>query len=346
MGLGRHRIKLLIGVFLGIFFMFLAVRRIDLVQTWEAFKTANYLYLLPTLAVVFLSHYLRALRWRYLLDPIKRLDVGSLFSSLMIGYMANLLIPAHLGEILRAYVLSKKRSISVSSTFATVVIERIIDIFTLLALMVFSIFIYQFPPWVKTSGYIMLAGTLCLFAFLILLKNFPSHVHAILDLAMKPLPTRFQQRTWDIIERFVAGIVPLRRRRDYSIVAVLSVLIWACYGLAFYLTLHAFNFFGTFQLPWSASIVLLVITTISVVIPSSPGYVGTYHFLCQVSLAIFGVPAGPAVSFAVVIHGINFLPILLVGLILSYYEGVGISRLEERTSMIQAQRPLARRNAA
>lgn len=330
MGVGKHRLRLGIGILIGIFFMFLALRKVDFSQMSQAFRTANYWCLLPTLPIIFFSHLLRAVRWRYLLEPIKRLDTGSLFSSLIIGYMANLLMPAHLGEILRAYVLSKKRSISASSIFATIVTERIIDVFTLLALMVLAIFIYPFPAWVKKSGYIMFAGTLGLLVFLVLLKKLSVQMQKLFVFLLTRFPKRFQQKIADVVENFVSGIVPLNRWSDYSIISILSLFIWICYGLVFYFSLHAFNFISTYHLPWSASLVLLVLTTISVVIPSSPGYVGTYHYLCQISLALFGVPAGPALSFAAVVHGINFFPILGVGLVLSYYEGITLSKMSEK----------------
>ena len=275
---------------------------------------------------VSMVHYLRALRWRYLLDPIRRLDTSSLFSSLIIGYGANAVTPAHLGELLRAYVLSKKREISMSSTFATIVVERIIDVFTLLLLMCLVIFIHPFPDWVVKSGYIMFAATLGLFLLLIFLKSSNSKAEAFLRILLKPVPGRHEHRIKGIMERFLSGVVPLKRWHDYLTVTILSAAIWACYGLTFYIGLEAFDFIKTYHLAWYASLVLLVITTISVVVPSSPGYVGTYHYLCQLSLAMFGVPAGAALSYATVVHGVNFFPVLVVGLILANYEGVRLSK--------------------
>jgi len=153
-----------------------------------------------------------------------------------------------------------------------------------------------------------------------------------MNLLFKPLNKGFRERLGRGIRSFVVGIVPLRSGWDYLVVAVLSVVIWACYGVILHLILHAFDFVSVYHLPWSTSLIILVITTIGIVIPSSPGYVGTYHWLCQVSLAMFGVPAGPALSFAILTHGVNFLPVLIAGLILAYYEGVEIFRLQDKSS--------------
>ncbi len=330
MKLGSNTTRLIMGCLIGLAFLYLAGRKVDFSLMWEAFTKVNYWLVLLAVPVIFFSHFLRALRWRYLMDPIKRVDVASLFSALLIGYMANILMPAHLGELLRAYLLGKKREVSASSTFATIVVERIIDVFALLLLMVFAILLYPFPDWINKAGYAMLVGTVGLFVFLILLKRHFIFFEHFLNLLFRPLPQGLQERLVRGIGRFVLGIVPLRSVWDYPVVAVLSVVIWACYGFIIHLVLYAFDFVSVYHLPWSTSLIVLVVTTIGIVVPSSPGYVGTYHWLCQISLAMFGVPAGPALSFAILTHGVNFLPVLIAGLILAYYEGVEIFRLQDK----------------
>ena len=329
-GSKKYKIRLGIGILIGVLFLYVAFRRVDVQKMWQALKTAHYWYLLPAVGVGFLSHYLRAFRWRYLLEPIRRLDTSALFSSLLIGYAANSVVPAHLGEFLRAYVLSKKRRITMSSVFATIVVERIIDLFSLLALTVLAIFLYPFPPWVIKSGYIMFGGTLGLFLFLVYLKKATSHTMRFLAFVMKPFPGAFELKIRSMIEEFLSGMTPLMRWHDYVTVGVLSIIIWACYGLVFHFCLYAFDFFDIFHLNWSANLILLVITTIAIVVPSSPGYVGTYHYLCQIALAMFGVPAGPALSFALVAHGVSVFPLLIVGLLLAHYEGMTILKVPER----------------
>jgi uncharacterized protein (TIRG00374 family) len=336
MSLGSNRSRMIIGCLIGVVFLYLAGRKVDFSLMWEAFTKVNYWFVLLAVPVIFFSHLLRALRWRYLMDPIKRVDVASLFSALLIGYMANILMPAHLGELLRAYVLGKKREVSASSTFATIVVERIIDVFALLLLMVFAILLYPFPDWINKAGYAMLIATVGLFVFLILLKKYFAFFERFLNLFFRPLPNGMKERLSRGIERFVLGIVPLRNGWNYLIVAVLSVVIWACYGFIIHLVLYAFDFVSLYRLPWWTSLIVLVITTIGIVVPSSPGYVGTYHWLCQVSLAMFAVPAGPALSFAILTHGVNFLPVLIVGLILAYNEGVEIFRVDRQAASPKA----------
>ena len=334
-GAHKQTIKLAIGILISAVCIYLAFRSVDTRQMWEAFKTANYWYLLPSGGLLFISHGLRALRWRYFLDPVKRVGLGSLFSSLMIGYATNTFTPAHLGEFLRAYILSKKRHIAMSSVFATIVVERIVDMFSLLVLFLLAIFIYPFPEWVINSGYLMFAGSVGLLVFLIFLKKATSTTLRFLGFILKPLPERVERKTTEMLEHFLAGLLPLKHWHHYIITGLLSVLIWACYGLVLYFALSAFDFVETYRLEWSASLIVLVITTIAVIVPSSPGYIGTYHYLCQVSLAMFGVPAGPALSFATVAHGVNMFPVFIAGLFFAHYEGMAIMKMSGKFDEIK-----------
>jgi len=150
--LKKNHIKLLFGLLLGAVFMFFAFRKVDFAQMGNAFKQANYWYLLLALFLLFFSHWIRAVRWQYLMAPIQKVKIKHLFTALIIGYMANTFTPAHLGEFLRAYVLGRKSQVKTSSIFGTIVIERIIDVFTLLFLMALAIVVFPFPDWVTTSG--------------------------------------------------------------------------------------------------------------------------------------------------------------------------------------------------
>jgi uncharacterized protein (TIRG00374 family) len=333
--LNKYKVKLIFGTFLGAFLLVLALRKVEVAQAWQAFMSVNYWFILAALPTVFLSHFLRALRWRYLLDPIRRLDTKSLFSSLMIGYSANIIMPAYLGEFTRAYALSKKREISISSAFATVVMERIIDVFSLFALMLLAISMHPFPGWLVNSGYSMSAAALGLFLFLICLKKFSSQVQPWLHILLKPFPNQLVYKIENGMERFFLGIVPLKQWHDYIAVVILSIAIWASYVIVFYFCLCAFDFIKIYNLPPYVSIIVLAVTALSVAIPSPPGYVGIYHYLCQISLVMFNVPAGPALSYATVVHVVSFLPVLIGGLLFANYEGVTIYKMSARKRLAE-----------
>jgi len=323
--------KLVIGIIISLVFLYLAFRKVDFSRMWQAFATANYIYLIPIFAVMLLSLLLRVWRWRYLLAPLGNVKNGDLFSALMIGYMANIFIPAHLGELLRAFVIGRKSPISSGAVFATIVVERIIDVYSFLLVMAFTIVVFPFPDWVQKSGYITLILILILTAILVLMKNSHSRSLHLLDTTTRFLPAKTGQLVIKIGNSFLEGVKPLQNWRHYILVFIFTILMWFCYAFIFHLAFFAFDFIRLYSLPWYASLVLLVLTTISIAVPSSPGYVGTYHYLCQIGLSeFFNVPLDAALSFAFLAHGLNTFTMLIVGLICASREGLSLKSLNKK----------------
>jgi glycosyltransferase 2 family protein len=329
--LRQHGVKLTVGIAIGAVFFYLAVRRIDIDQMRAALAAADYTWVTAAGLLMLFSHYLRALRWRYFLAPIRTVGTPTLYSALMIGYAANTFIPAHLGEFLRAFVLGKKESIPTGAAFASIVVERIVDVISLIVVMAFVVIVHPFPQWVVSSGWIMLGGSLALLVVLVVCKRHEAGTRALVERLARPLPARLVVRLGWLTSTFLAGIVPLKSPIHYAITGGLSVAIWAGYAAVYYACLEAFHFVGTYALPWHVGLVVLVLTTISVVIPSTPGYVGTFHYLCQVALVMFGVPPSEALSYAVVAHLLGVAPALVIGLLCANYEGVSIYRTAAET---------------
>lgn len=326
----RHLLKLAIGLAIGAGFFYLAVRGINLQQTLAAFAQTDYGLVGLSAAVMMAAHLLRAMRWRFLLAPIQLLSIRSLFSALLIGYAANSFVPAHLGEFLRALVIGKKHRISASAALGSIVVERIVDVVSLIAVMALVLIVHPFPDWVTTSGAVMLAGALLLSAMLIACKRYEARAIAWVRVLIKPLPEGIGRRLEALAVNFLGGIVPLKSPSHYAAAGVLSIAIWLCYAAVYYICLAAFKLVAAYHLAWHVGLVVLVFTTISVVIPSTPGYVGTFHYLCQVALVIFGVSASEALSYAVIVHLVGVVPVSLAGLACAHYEGVAIYRTGDR----------------
>lgn len=329
-------IKFIAGISIGAIFLYLSFRNVNINDMVNVLTKANYWYILLSISILMFSHYLRALRWQLFLTPIKTINSGSLFSALVIGYAANTFVPAHLGEFLRAFVLSKKHNIFASTTFASIVLERIVDVLSLILVMVLVIFIHPFPYWVVQSGIIMLIGAICLFVTLISLKLFETKTSRLIHILFKPLPEKIGNKIHSLILHFLSGVMPLKSIWHYFYASILSVAIWFCYALIYYFCLQALNLEEIYNLAWYVGLVVLVFTTISIVVPTSPGYVGTYHYLCQISLVMFGVSATEALSYASIAHAVIILPVTLVGLVMANYEGVAIYSTESESNRLQS----------
>ena len=125
-------------------------------------------------------------------------------------------------------------------------------------------------------------------------------------------------------------MLPLISLWHYLYVVILSIAIWFCSALVYYFCLLAINLEETYDLAWYVGLIVLVFTTMSIVVPSSPDYVGTYHYLCQIPLVMFGISATDALSYALLAHVINILPVTLVGLVMAYYEGFAIFHTDQK----------------
>ena len=149
---------------------------------------------------------------------------------------------------------------------------------------------------------------------------------------LRILPERLAAKIEELIEAFVDGINGLKRKSDYIVILILSILIWALYALSFHLISHAFNLFELYQLSPISSLVLLVITTVAIIVPSSPGYVGTYHFLCKTSLAMFKVPGPLGLSYAIIMHALTTYGVAIVGIFFAWREGLSRLRTKKEIS--------------
>ena len=330
----KKSFKIIIGILISVLFMYLAFKKVDFNKMFFAIQDVKLVYVFLIIVVVFFNNVIRALRWRLLLYPIEKVDAVSCFTALQIGYTANVILPAHLGEFIRAYLIGKKKNISSSAVFATIVTERIIDIISLLLLMVLTLLVYPFPEWVRSSGYIMFAGTGILITFLFLLKLKPEKTLTVVETFLKIFPDSLKDKILNLLSAFLKGFVGMKNWKHYLMTILLSIAIWVFYGLFFLFGLLAFNL----HLPWIAPVVLIVTTTIAIVVPSSPGYIGTFHWICQITLGLFGISNSLGLAFALVIHGVNTLPFFIFGLILAWREGIQILKINKSYKVNQQQK--------
>lgn len=319
-------VKFILSILIGLAFGVWALFRVDYSRMWESLEGANYVYLLPMIAFLFFSHWLRVLRWRIFLEPISRFRLKNLFTALMIGYTANTVMPAHLGEFVRAFAAGKLGKVPGARIFSSIVVERILDMVTFLLLTALAVLLFPFPAWVVHGGYFILLFVLVLVAGLFLLKIRASGTLHFLNKISIIFPKNIREKFVALTEDFLEGFNGLKNYIQYIQVFFYSLLIWIAYIVIFWLGFEMFHL-QNYRLTWLSALVLVVITTIGVIVPNSPGYVGTYHKLCQLGLGLFGVSASEGMSFAIVLHAVNFLPVMLLGLFLMALKGWSLSKI-------------------
>lgn len=305
-----NRAQFVIGGVLGVGLLWVSLRGVDFAALGASLASARYWLLLPAFALTLLAFLVRALRWGILLRTIKPMPPGSLFAATMIGFMANNLLPARLGEFARAWSLGRQEGVSRSTVFATVVVERVIDVFCLLFLFAGALLVHPFPEEARTGAYVALGLNLCLVALLLWAERNPDPVRRLSAWAAAKSPARLRPRVEAMGANFLLGVGVLRHGRAMLEVAGYSVLLYGVTILGIHVCLLAFPF----DVPWYASLVLLVTLTLGFVVAPTPGYVGSVQVACRWSLALFGVSPSAAFSFSLFYHVSQFVPITAAGL--------------------------------
>jgi len=317
--------KLLIGILISLVFLYLAFRKVDWGELWLALREANYWWILPNIALVILSMWMRAYRWKFMVNPIKKVKMGSLFPSVMIGFMANNVLPARLGEFVRAYSLGNKENISRSATFATIMIERVFDGFSLLLILWVSLLMYpELPGWIRQAGNLFLLLNLATLAFLVLIEVKRDLALKFFRLISKLLPASLSSRAEEILEKFISGLRVFRNVPSLLWILAWSIFIWVVIGISNYFIFMAF---GQYPAVF-ASFILLGIVSLAVMLPSSPGFVGTFHAACVASFVILNLNQSVSRPFSILLHASQYVPVTLLGLYYLRKEHLSLKTLE------------------
>jgi glycosyltransferase 2 family protein len=294
-------------------------------RLWASLASANAVLLLLAAGLLAGTLAIRSWRWQYLLKPLKEVEFSSLMSATSIGMMANMIFPLRLGEIVRAVVLGHREHMDKSASLATVVIDRLLDGFTILFILAVLLLVSSLPlegglaRAVWWGGLAMLALYLGVFVFLFYLYHATAQALQAVRRIDMVLPLRWVDKLSQFLESFSAGLQPLGRKEYLGQIIVTSIMLWGTYGLFNFLVVLAFQL----QLPLTVGFLLVVFQAFAVMVPSSPGFVGTYHAASVACLTLWGVSPEVALSVALVMHAIGFF--LTIGIGASYLWGIGVS---------------------
>lgn len=310
-------LKYIASALLTIVCLYVAFRDMDFGGLYVTILRANYWGMLGMFVSLLVSHAFRALRWRYLLDPVKpNISFRNLFSGVMIGYFINNLLP-RAGELVRPYSIAKIELIPKSAALGTIVVERIMDTGSFLVLVLLIPLVYNGPltqafPWLQRTGIIvsLLTSGFLLAAVVLVIRR--DWTNELLRRVSRFFPASAAATLNNVIHSFLDGFLFVKRPANFLAILVLSILVWFLYIVMTYL---AFFSFGLEQeLGFGAALVLLAISSIGVAIPT-PGAIGGYHLFAQQTLIrLFHVSNEVALSYATLTHAIGFIGITVVGL--------------------------------
>lgn len=275
---------------------------------------------------------LRARRWRTILDPIyAKLPFDPLWRATAIGMMVNNVVPARAGEVARAYVLSRETQVPFATSIASLAVDRVFDAIVLLLLAFSSLLDPAFPHGVRLGGQSVVSwaigGTVLVAILVVLLYTlvfFPAQLIRLFEVFARRLSPRIEARGRAALETFAQGLSVLRSPGHFFAVFFWTLAHWLCNGLAWWVAMKAVGI----HVPFSAALLLQALVAMGVAIPAAPGYFGVYEAVGKLGLAIYGVPASLATSWALGFHILSFIPITLIGVFYATRLGFNLKDLQ------------------
>jgi uncharacterized protein (TIRG00374 family) len=309
-------VRLITGLAISIVFLAITVSRVDLGETARALSNAAPGGILLAIALVLVELTIRAERWRILLHPSAQVPLRSAFAYLTIGYFANAVLPARLGDPARAYLAGRSFGISSLVTLGTIVVERVSDALTILLVVLVA--------GIVVAPGSQLAGSAAVITAVAVIGLVGVVVVGIVVLRSGLLDRGLGRRLWAVVARVAEGATVLRRRRGAALILGLTIVP---FGVAV-CTFGAVS--GALGLPldpvqWAFVLGVLALST---AIPAAPGSLGTYEFAGVTALGILGIGSSQALAATVLIHVIAALPPALLGLAATLILHVRIADIE------------------
>lgn len=333
----RRHGRTALGILLSVLLLWWALRDVSATEVLQEIRAADPALFGLSIIIALVGFWFRAVRWGVFLEPIQRgIPFRPRLAATFIGFAANNVLPARMGEVVRAFSLARLTPVSLSAAFATLVMERLFDALALVGLLFGAMATRNFPSATSLGGLdVRSAATflgvgMCVVAIgLYIVVAAPARAAWAAEQASKLLPRRLRAPVLDALRGFAKGLGVLKSGRLFLISAALGLGQWVFLALSFYV---GFRAFGIDQVPFTGAVFLQSLISLAVAIPSSPGFFGPFEAAARVGLGLWEVPAQQAISFAIGFHIAGFLPVIVIGGYYLWRTNVSLSDLSSGAS--------------
>jgi uncharacterized protein (TIRG00374 family) len=306
-----------IGLVISAGALFLTFRGLHWAEVGDALANANYALLALAVVLMPLAIYLRAMRWAVLFYPRRRMRIINLMGALSVGYGLNNLLPLRIGELARAYLIGKAENVSVAHALSTILVERTLDMLTVVVLLMLTLPFVDTPAWAKGPAILVGLGFLGLAVLLGVISASRERAMTLIARIVRFLPERFRERTEQAADAVIEGFTVLRRPVTMVQAAAWGAAAWLVSAAIMCVVLRAFDL----DVPLTAGVFVLAATSLGMVVPSSPGYFGVFHAIAISSLVnVFDADRDLATSYALVQHAIIYLTPIVMGAAYLWYK--------------------------
>jgi uncharacterized protein (TIRG00374 family) len=320
------------------------LRNADLARVWSSMISARPDLLLLSFVMTVAMYLVRAERWQYLLEPLGHTRFWVVFRTTVIGFAASFVLPARAGEVLRPYLLAREERLPATAAFATVIVERMLDLVAVLVLLgVFFAFLQSgeaaaaprlYQAVVLGALAIAPIGVAILLA-LFIMAGHPERLHALVLKIERVLPERPARAVATFARTFAEGLAVVRRPSRLVFAMAWSMVLWLAIAAQLWLLTHAFGI----ALPFSGTLLVTAMLVVGVAVPTPGGIGGTHEALRLGVTSFYGADNDAAVGAGIVQHAVNFVPILLLGMWFIARDGLSMTRLREMSDSARTDSP-------
>lgn len=315
------------GSIIAIVLLAYCLKDISITQIKIMYQSVNFYFLIPSALFSFGMVIFRAVRWRVILEKTKKVGLFRIISLYSAGQVVNISMPALTGQVGRLLLFAKKESLSKSYVFSTIVIEVLFDAVTMFLFIIFlSTATFVFPPEYRSVSIILAIGTALLIVLLYLILHFEKQIGVIGKKILRGRWPGVYITLKRFSKSFTKGISLLRSTQYFFRTFMYSVASWIAHALLIYFLFKSFGF----DLPIIAAVVVMVLNTLALMIPITPGNVGTFELVVVAALLAYGVPKSDAVLFALALHILDLIPIFIMGLFFLRSEKVNLKEIQEQ----------------
>ena len=318
-------LRIAVSVAMSALFLWLAVRGVHWEDAAAALRGANYVWVVLMLPVTVWTLFIRAQRWRVFLHDVGVPPLRPLVSATNIGFMANMVLPLRIGEVIRPVLLSRRAHLSLSGVLASVLLERIFDMFTILFLFGVSVSLVTVSDEVRQWGWMLTGLAVAVAAASVLIRVQERLALRIARRLADLVPGQAGDSAYHFAEGFVRALEMLDSPMAYVKAFAWSLYLWMAISVVYVFGFWAFHM----DVPeLRGALVMTTLVAIAVSVPSAPGFIGSFQLGCVLGLRIFGVKESPALAFSLIVHLSQFVGVIGAGLYSLWVEGISFREVE------------------
>jgi len=319
--------KKLVGAGIALGLLYLSFHNVDFRELWHSLTRIHPVYLMGAAASAVAMNWAKGMRWRALIKDVKVISKQRAFGLFHVGQMINLSIPMLGGQAGRIVMLAKQEQLSKTFCFTTVAMEVLCDAVSLVVLIYLASFLFAIPTWVREAEMYAAVAVGLMILTLILLTRYE---RGLTYFGKKTVRRRFP-RLYKKLQKWTTsmsqGIAAVRSSRGVFTLAFYSALVWFFHIGVCVMLIKAFGL----KAPFWAGAVVVIINSFLLLIPISPGNLGSFQITVITALSFFDVSHAEAAAFSIVLHFMDYAPVFTVGFILLFSNNFSFKKLREET---------------